>query len=150
MSSIKLREGAFYRGRNRVVYGPLKFHRHALAHEVYADGESGLKWRDDGRCKRGFETPFDLVEEAPEYGSAAPDSQWAEKQSPDPVNRPAHYTAGGIECIDAIQAAVGPEQFKGYLRGNVLKYLWRYEHKGGVESLRKAQWYLDRLIQANA
>lgn len=64
----------------------------------------------------------------------------------DTVDHPSHYTSGSIECIDAIQAQMTPEQFAGYLRGNVAKYVWRYEHKGGAESLRKARWYLDRLI----
>ena len=63
-------------------------------------------------------------------------------------NHPAHYVSGGIECIDAIKAQMTPEQYAGYLRGNVAKYLWRYEHKGGAESLRKARWYLDSLIVA--
>lgn len=65
----------------------------------------------------------------------------------DNVNKPAHYTGGSIECIDALKAAMGDEQYKGFLRGNVIKYTWRYEHKGGVEDLRKAQWYLSRLIR---
>jgi len=64
----------------------------------------------------------------------------------DNVNGPAHYTSGTIECIVAIQAALGAE-FKGFLRGNVIKYLWRYQDKGGVEDLRKARWYLERLIK---
>ena len=65
----------------------------------------------------------------------------------DNVNKPAHYTSGTLECIDAIQAALSAEQYKGFLRGNVIKYTWRYEMKGGVEDLRKAQWYLSRLIR---
>jgi hypothetical protein len=64
----------------------------------------------------------------------------------DNVNNPPHYTSGSIECIAAIQAALGKE-FRGFLRGNVIKYLWRYQDKGGVEDLRKARWYLDRLIK---
>jgi len=66
---------------------------------------------------------------------------------PDPVNHPAHYTQGGIECIDAIEASMSPEEFRGYLKGCNMKYLWRYRLKGGVEDLRKAQWYLNRLIK---
>ena len=67
----------------------------------------------------------------------------------DPVNNPVHYTAsGGLECIDAIEAAMSTEQFEGWLRGNVLKYLWRYPHKHKIEDLRKAQFYLNRLITA--
>ena len=65
----------------------------------------------------------------------------------DPVNHPAHYTQGGIECIDAIEASMSPEEFRGYLKGCNMKYLWRYQLKGGVEDLRKAQWYLNRLIK---
>ena len=64
----------------------------------------------------------------------------------DNVNHPAHYTEGGIECIEAIEAQLTPEEYKGYLKGNVAKYLWREKHKGGNESLRKAQWYLNRLV----
>jgi hypothetical protein len=64
----------------------------------------------------------------------------------DPVNHPEHYASGGIECIEAIEASMGEEAFLGYLKGNCIKYLWRYEQKGGSESLRKCQWYLSRLI----
>jgi len=75
----------------------------------------------------------------------------ASKSSPTPsvdlVNHPPHYTQGGIECIDAIRASMSKEQFLGYCKGNSLKYQWRYEAKGGVEDLKKAKWYLDRMIQ---
>ncbi len=64
----------------------------------------------------------------------------------DSVNRPAHYASGDIECIDAIRAQMSKEEYQGYLRGNVVKYMWRWRDKGGVESLRKARWYLDKLI----
>ena len=65
----------------------------------------------------------------------------------DVVNSPEHYRQGGIEAIDAIQASMTREEFIGYLRGNAQKYLWRYRHKGKpVEDLRKARWYLDRLL----
>jgi hypothetical protein len=63
----------------------------------------------------------------------------------DPIN-PAHYKQGGIECIEAMKVALGGG-FLGYLRGNAIKYLWRYDKKNGVEDLRKARWYLDRLIR---
>lgn len=64
----------------------------------------------------------------------------------DEVNHPKHYTSGGIECIQAIEAALTPEEMKGFLKGNIIKYTWRERHKGGVESLAKAQWYLNRLL----
>ena len=65
----------------------------------------------------------------------------------DPVEHPAHYCKGGIECIDAIRASMSKDAFAGYCKGNVQKYLWRYEAKGGVESLKKAQVYLNWLIE---
>lgn len=65
----------------------------------------------------------------------------------DMVNHPQHYTAGaGIECIEAIEAQLTSEEYRGYVKGNIAKYLWREKHKGGTESLKKARWYLDRLI----
>ena len=69
----------------------------------------------------------------------------ARGRTSDPVN-PSHYKQGGIECIEAIKAATG-EGFPDYLRGNVLKYLWRWPKKNGVDDLKKARWYLDRLIK---
>ena len=65
----------------------------------------------------------------------------------DPVDHPAHYTQGSVECIEAIKACMGADAFKGFLKGNVVKYLWRYEIKGGAEDLHKAKWYLERLIK---
>ena len=70
----------------------------------------------------------------------------------DPVNSPKHYadTCGGIECIEAIEASMSMEEFKGFLKGNVQKYVWRYAQKNGVEDLKKAKWYLERLITVAA
>ena len=65
----------------------------------------------------------------------------------DTVERPMHYAAGTIECIDAIEAQLSAEEFRGYLKGNINKYIWREKHKGKVESLKKARWYLDKLIE---
>ena len=70
---------------------------------------------------------------------------WTKKEV-DNVNHPSHYTEGGIECIEAIEAQLTPEEYKGYLKGNVAKYIWREKHKGGIESLKKAQWYLNKLV----
>lgn len=58
------------------------------------------------------------------------------------VNHPAHYTQGEIECIDAIRAALTPDEFRGYCKGNALKYIWRERHKGGQQDADKAAWYL--------
>ena len=64
----------------------------------------------------------------------------------DPVNHPCHYTQGSIECIDAIRAALTDEEFRGFCKGNALKYLHRERHKGGDESLEKAMWYIKRAL----
>jgi hypothetical protein len=62
------------------------------------------------------------------------------------VNRPAHYTGSKVECISAIEASMSEVQFKGFLKGQVMKYLWRYEHKGNpLQDIEKAEWYLSRL-----
>ena len=61
------------------------------------------------------------------------------------VNSPSHYTSGSIECIDAIESMLTKEEFIGFLRGNILKYQWRYKQKNGAEDLKKAQWYFDKL-----
>jgi len=66
----------------------------------------------------------------------------------DVVNRPEHYRQGGLECIEAIEASMSREEFQGYLKGNIEKYVWRYRYKNGVQDLHKAKWYLDRLILA--
>ena len=67
-------------------------------------------------------------------------------ETDDPVNEPEHYRQGMIECIEAIEAQMTEEEFRGYLKGNVAKYVWRERMKGGGESLRKAQWYLSLLV----
>lgn len=67
----------------------------------------------------------------------------------DSVNSPPHYKQGDIECIDAIQAALTEDEFRGYCKGNALKYIWRERHKGGEESLRKGWWYLSRWLGIN-
>ena len=68
----------------------------------------------------------------------------------DLVNHPPHYNRGDIECIDAIRSMLSDEEFIGYLRGNSLKYRWRFRFKNGVEDLKKAEWYEERLLEALA
>ena len=65
----------------------------------------------------------------------------------DNVN-PQHYKNGKVECIDALEAAtVGISGYEGFLVSNIIKYLWRYENKNGIEDVKKAQWYLNKLIE---
>jgi hypothetical protein len=72
----------------------------------------------------------------------------ARQDEEDVVNNPDHYNTGNVECIEAIEESMTPEAFRGYLKGNCMKYLWRYSYKGKpVEDLQKAQWYLAKLLQ---
>ena len=66
---------------------------------------------------------------------------------PDMVDHPAHYTAGKVECIDALEAATADLRgIEAVCTANTIKYMWRWKHKNGLEDLRKAKWYLSRLI----
>ena len=86
------------------------------------------------------DTIFQAEIEAQEHAQRFFDQQ-------DEVNHPKRYTKGEVECIEAIEAAViGKTSEEAILVAPVIKYLWRYEDKGGVEDLLKARWYLDRLI----
>lgn len=86
---------------------------------------------------------------------AATKEEWAERalraedgldKAFDPVERPQHYGQGEIECIDYIQDFLSFNEYCGYLRGNIAKYLHRWRYKNGLEDLNKARWYMDRLI----
>jgi len=72
-------------------------------------------------------------------------SSW-DNEVKDVVNNPDHYNTGNIECIEAIEESMSSVAFKGYLKGNCMKYLWRYDYKGKqLEDLQKAGWYLRKL-----
>ena len=66
--------------------------------------------------------------------------------SPDVVQHPPHYKVGEVEAIDYIEQQLGGQGIRHYLEGNILKYMHRWRYKNGVEDLRKAKWYLDKLI----
>jgi len=65
----------------------------------------------------------------------------------DNVNHPSHYGQGSIEAIDYIEDFLNEDEYQGYLRGNIAKYLHRWPYKNGVEDLKKARWYLNKLIE---
>ena len=67
--------------------------------------------------------------------------------SEDNVNSPSHYGQGSIESIDYIEDSLTTEEYVGFLQGNIKKYTHRWRWKGGLEDLKKAQWYLSRLIE---
>lgn len=77
-------------------------------------------------------------------------SQSASKQTDsgnDNVNKPKHYTQGKIDCIDAMREAFGVEAVKTFCKLNAFKYLWRSEHKNGVEDIDKARWYTAKYVE---
>lgn len=64
----------------------------------------------------------------------------------DMVYHPPHYTQGGVECIDAIEASMDPLEFVGYLKGSIIKYMWRFEKKWDPkEDIKKAIFYINKL-----
>ena len=83
----------------------------------------------------------------PREGRVLGDDKNAPQNGADRVNHPSHYCTGGVECIEGIRAALGNE-FPAYCQGNTIKYLWRWRHKGGLEDLKKAQVYLNWMIEA--
>jgi len=92
---------------------------------------------------------LDAAQEEKEMSKEELESQiFYEEEEEDMVGSPKHYNTGNIECIEAIEESMTPEAFKGYLKGNCMKYLWRYDYKGKpAEDLQKAQWYLAKLLQ---
>jgi len=66
----------------------------------------------------------------------------------DNINNPKHYNQGAVECIEAIEAMLTPDEFVGYLRGNSLKYRWRMRYKGSaIDDQHKAAWYENKLLE---
>ena len=65
----------------------------------------------------------------------------------DNVNHPNHYNSYSREVIDTLQGSMTPDEFKGYLKGNIMKYVTRYQFKNGVEDLKKAKWYVEKLTE---
>lgn len=84
------------------------------------------------------------------FGSSSDHWDDAQKKVKDNVNHPSHYTQGKIECIDAIESAtVNKTGLDAVCTANIIKYIWRCENKNGLEDLKKAQWYLEKLIKHN-
>ena len=66
------------------------------------------------------------------------------------VDHPSHYNHGGKETIEVLKDFLTEDEFKGFLKGNVLKYMHRYKFKNGMEDLNKASWYLDKLKETES
>ena len=74
------------------------------------------------------------------------DKEEKPKNEPDLVNHPSHYETGKFECIEVMEEALGRDVVKGFCIGNAFKYIYRAKRKNGLEDLKKAQWYLNRVI----
>lgn len=159
-TTLRLEIGKRYVNRDGEVTGPLT----PTDEDIYAfmDEVTQLTYTAEGQYVHVSLNPHqrDLVSEYVEPSlPATSDSDqptWSptdepedtSPDAPDPVNHPPHYKQGDIECIDAIRSALTPEEFRGYLKGNALKYVWRERHKGsGDQDLQKAVWYLTRLTE---
>lgn len=116
---------------------------------IYAGGTDGT-WdmTEAGRQLLGLpeDRPVSAVTH-PEYVAEQERLNTQVRSALDMVNQPPHYTAGGVECIDAIRAALTPEEFRGFCKGNAIKYVWREKLKGGNEDLKKAGWYLNKVVE---
>ena len=120
----------------RIESSPYSIYTHlAFVEDCY------ISYTSKGEYVLGDTWPEDLVEE---WDECEDDSEI--KPVSNNVNHPSHYNESGIECIEAIRATLGSE-FPAYCKGNVMKYMWRYTYKGKpVEDLKKAEWYLKKLI----
>ena len=91
---------------------------------------------------------WDRLREAHPPLDLDPWATMAEEEAEEDVLRLAGVGDETIECIEAIEESMSSVAYKGYLKGNAMKYLWRYDYKGKqVEDLQKCQWYLGRLTQ---
>jgi hypothetical protein len=123
------------------------------------------RWTDEVKWTDVYVDPKDGSVTETDNGYSYPHSRWVDLESTynidtrvhpslhdsleekDNVNSPAHYGQGKIECIEYIQDFLTKEEFIGYLRGNIAKYLHRWRYKNGIEDLKKAQWYQNKLIE---
>ena len=104
------------------------------------DDEESVSWNLEGEYESRYVQQMDLIEV---IETATP----PKSRKRDMVNNPIHYGTGDIECIDYIQDFLTEEEYIGYLRGNIAKYLHRWRYKNGLEDLKKSEWYGAKLIK---
>ena len=92
----------------------------------------------------GVEHFTPIVSSAPEQPTTPPVNP---PKNPDEINHPTRYAGGKYECIDVMTDVFGVDAVLNFCKLNAFKYLWREEHKNGIEDIRKAVWYLDKLIE---
>ena len=113
----------------------------------FSDACNFNKWSDD-KLAIAYDHIYKNSEARLDGGHLKNEEVKMDENVPDMVNHPQHYTQGGIECIDALKAAtVGKRGIEAVCVANVIKYLWRYEKKNGIEDIRKAKFYIERLLK---
>ena len=113
----------------------------------FSDASNFNKWSDD-KLAIAYDHIYKNSEARLDGGHLKNEEVKMDENVPDMVNHPQHYTQGGIECIDALKAAtVGKRGIEAVCVANVIKYLWRYEEKNGIEDVRKAKFYIERLLK---
>lgn len=96
-------------------------------------------------CGSGMSKPFDYSKPKELIQKAQEVVEEAKKH--DVVNNPNHYKRGEIECFEALKASMTKEQFLGHLKATAIAYLWRYDLKNGLEDVKKAKWYVDKMVK---
>ena len=119
-------------GRYTGIMGKIDEVFEDFLHIEYPDGGVQICHPEDDKLQHAPEVEIPVVDEKPLVSN---------------VEHPSHYNQDGIECIEAIKASLGKE-FPAYCKGNVMKYLWRYSYKNGLEDLKKAQVYLKWMVEA--
>ena len=115
--------------------------------DKFSDVCSFNRWSDD-KLAIAYEYVYKNSEARLDGGHLKNEEVKMDENVPDMVNHPKHYTQGGIECIDALKAAtVGKRGIEAVCVANVIKYCWRYEEKNGIEDVRKAKFYIERLLK---
>lgn len=141
----ELKYGDFIKFRNGTLDKPKSLKKvmtsAGLCYHITTDSISTIFYINGRLSKDGTEHDYDIVD-------IIPKEQAMTEQAEDKVNHPSHYISGGIECIEAIKASMSKDEYNGYLKGNVLKYVWRYKNKNNpAEDLKKAKVYLEWLIK---
>ena len=97
------------------------------------------------KCEFSYNNTCVFARLAPEGWEISP--RFPQVIETDNVNHPAHYTSGcGFECFEMLQMVLTDEELCGFCMGNAIKYIWRYQDKGGMEDIRKARWYLEKMM----
>jgi len=114
--------------------------------EAWKDSVKSKKWQKSATINKKKGIPPSPARPATRRGVSH--EIFEESMSEDNINNPPHYKQYSLEAIEGIKGSMSKDEFQGYLKGAALKYLWRYKYKQApVDDLRKAKWYLDKLLE---